>query len=120
MQGQKDIGALLVARQMRIRRIGPLVEPANLYHVVWQCLDAGLPTFMEKPAGITAYQAESLCRKSEEAGQILQVGFNRRHIPLVRQVVDMVHQLRLRDGTRGITSRCVGGGIGSAELIVRR
>ena len=69
-----------------------LVEPASLFHVVWQCLDAGLPTFMEKPPGITAYQAESLCRKAEEAGQILQVGFNRRHIPLVRQVVDMVRE----------------------------
>jgi predicted dehydrogenase len=69
-----------------------LVEPASLFHVVWQCLDAGLPTFMEKPAGITVYQAESLCRKAEEAGQILQVGFNRRHIPLVRKVVDMVKE----------------------------
>ena len=52
-----------------------LVEPASLYHVVWQCLDAGLDTFMEKPPGITLYQAESLCRKAAEAGHILQVGF---------------------------------------------
>jgi len=69
-----------------------LVEPASLFHVVWQCLDAGLDTCMEKPAGITAYQAESLCHKAAEAGRILQVGFNRRHIPLVRQVVDMVKE----------------------------
>ena len=69
-----------------------LVEPASLYHVVWQCLDAGLDTFMEKPPGITAYQAESLCRKVAEAGRILQVGFNRRHVPVVRQVVDMVKE----------------------------
>jgi UDP-N-acetylglucosamine 3-dehydrogenase len=69
-----------------------LVEPASLYHVVWQCLDAGLDTFMEKPPGITLYQTESLCRKAAEAGRILQVGFNRRHIPLVRQVVDIVKE----------------------------
>jgi predicted dehydrogenase len=69
-----------------------LVEPASLFHVVWQCLDAGLDTFMEKPPGITAYQAESLCRKAAEAERILQVGFNRRHIPLVRQVVDLVRE----------------------------
>jgi acetyl-CoA C-acetyltransferase len=37
-----------------------------------------------------------------------------------RQIVDMVHQLRRRDKELGLTSRCVGGGIGSGELIVRR
>ncbi|MBN1934438.1 MAG: Gfo/Idh/MocA family oxidoreductase [Anaerolineae bacterium] len=67
-----------------------LVEPGNLFHVVWSCLDAGLPTFMEKPPGIDLYQAQSLARKSAETGRILQVGFNRRHIPLVRHVVDLV------------------------------
>lgn len=36
-----------------------------------------------------------------------------------RQVVDMVNQLIKRDGKIGITSRCVGGGIGSGEAIVR-
>jgi len=34
-----------------------------------------------------------------------------------RQVVDMVHQLRRRGGRRGLTSRCVGGGIGSGEVV---
>jgi acetyl-CoA C-acetyltransferase len=34
-----------------------------------------------------------------------------------RQVVDMVHQLRLRGGRIGVTSRCVGGGIGSGEVV---
>ncbi|NOZ00300.1 MAG: thiolase family protein [Deltaproteobacteria bacterium] len=34
-----------------------------------------------------------------------------------RQVVDMVHQLRRRGGKLGVTTRCVGGGIGSGELI---
>ena len=78
--------------QENLDAVFALVEPASLFHVVWQCLDAGLHTFMEKPPGITLYQAESLCRKAAEAGQILQVGFNRRHIPLVRQVVDMVRE----------------------------
>ncbi len=34
-----------------------------------------------------------------------------------RQVVDMVWQLRRRGKALGVTSRCVGGGIGSGELI---
>jgi acetyl-CoA C-acetyltransferase len=36
-----------------------------------------------------------------------------------RQVVDMVHQLHRRDAAIGVTSRCVGGGIGSGEVLVR-
>jgi acetyl-CoA acetyltransferase len=36
-----------------------------------------------------------------------------------RQVVDMVWQLQRRGARVGLTSRCVGGGIGSGELIVR-
>ncbi len=36
-----------------------------------------------------------------------------------RQVVDMVHQLRRRDKQVGLTSRCVGGGIGSGEVLIR-
>jgi len=37
-----------------------------------------------------------------------------------RQIVDMVHQLRRRDKECGVTTRCVGGGIGSGELLIRR
>ncbi|MFV2073591.1 MAG: acetyl-CoA C-acyltransferase [Thermoanaerobaculales bacterium] len=37
-----------------------------------------------------------------------------------RQVVDMVHQLRRRDREIGLTSRCVGGGIGSGEVLISR
>ena len=36
-----------------------------------------------------------------------------------RQVVDMVHQLRKRNARIGVTTRCVGGGIGSGEVLVR-
>jgi acetyl-CoA C-acetyltransferase len=36
-----------------------------------------------------------------------------------RQVVDMVHQLERRDKRIGVTSRCVGGGIGSGEVLIR-
>ena len=35
-----------------------------------------------------------------------------------RQVVDMVHQLRRRGKNIGLTSRCVGGGIGSGEVVI--
>lgn len=38
----------------------------------------------------------------------------------VRQVVDMVQQLGKRGKSVGVTARCVGGGIGGGEVIVRR
>ncbi len=37
-----------------------------------------------------------------------------------RQVVDMAHQLRRRGGDIGVTSRCVGGGMGSGEVLISR
>lgn len=37
----------------------------------------------------------------------------------VRQVVDMVHQLGLRGKSIGVTTRCVGGGMGGGEVVVR-
>lgn len=36
-----------------------------------------------------------------------------------RQIVDMVHQLHRRDGRLGVVTRCVGGGIGSGEVLER-
>ena len=57
-------------------------SPSHMLADLLYCLDAGLDTFMEKPPGITLFQAESLCRKAAESQRILQVGFNRRHIPL--------------------------------------
>lgn len=37
----------------------------------------------------------------------------------VRQVVDMIYQLGKRGKSVGMTTRCVGGGIGSGEVIIR-
>jgi acetyl-CoA C-acetyltransferase len=36
-----------------------------------------------------------------------------------RQIVDMVHQLHRRDARIGVVTRCVGGGIGSGEVVER-
>ena len=47
-----------------------LVEPSNHFHVVMASLTAGLDVFMEKPPGITLFQAESMMRKAEEKGCI--------------------------------------------------
>lgn len=83
-----------------------LVEPSNLFHVVMGCLEAGIHTFMEKPPGITSYQAASLLRASQAAGRILQVGFNRRHIPLVRKVVDTMRNATTINQVEGRFMKC--------------
>lgn len=68
------------------------VEPASLFHVVRRCLETKLPTLMEKPPGITSFQAHSLARLAEENGVFLEVAFNRRYVPLVKKVVEFVRE----------------------------
>lgn len=69
-----------------------LVEPANLFHVTWHAVEAGAPVFMEKPPGLTSMQAGSLAKKAAEKKAILQVGFNRRHIPVVKRALEIVRE----------------------------
>ena len=83
-----------------------LVEPSNLYHVVLSCLRAGLPTFMEKPPGVTLFQAQGLLRAARAAGVALQVGFNRRHVPLVRRVVGMMREMTTITQVEGRFMKC--------------
>ncbi len=76
--------------QEKIDAVFCLVEPGNMFHIAWQSMHAGYDTFCEKPPGITSYQTEALARKSAESGRKLMVGFNRRFIPAVRKVKEIV------------------------------
>lgn len=67
-----------------------LVEPGSMFHVASLSIEHGYHTFIEKPPGITAYQADSLARKADAAGKIMMVGFNRRFIPVVRKTKEIV------------------------------
>lgn len=64
-----------------------LVNPERTYWVVNDCLKAGLNVLMEKPAGIDSYQAHSMARTAKEMGKIAAVAMNRRHMPLVQEVL---------------------------------
>lgn len=70
-----------------------LVEPDRLFRAAQDCLTAGVPVLMEKPAGISAHQAESLSRISGETGVTCAVAMNRRHIPLVRHVAKRMREV---------------------------
>ena len=64
-----------------------LVNPDRTYWVADTCMKAGVNVLMEKPAGINAYQAHSLARTAEATGKIAAVAMNRRHIPLIQEVL---------------------------------
>ena len=83
-----------------------LVEPGSLFHVVMICLEHGLPTFMEKPPGVTSFQAKALCRAADKAGVILQVGFNRRHVPVVQQAVKLMREATTISQVEGRFMKC--------------
>ena len=68
-----------------------LTQPDMLFRPAMDCLAAGLHVFMEKPMGITLFQAGALRAEAERRRRLLHVGFNRRYIPLV---VEMVRRLR--------------------------
>ena len=67
-----------------------LTDPDRLFRPTLDCLRAGVHVLMEKPPGITTFQAETLLREARAAGRICQVGFNRRFIPLVQHVVEFM------------------------------
>jgi predicted dehydrogenase len=63
-----------------------LVPPDGLFRIAGDCLLAHTHVFMEKPMGITLFQANTLRELAETQKRILHVGFNRRYIPLVKEV----------------------------------
>ena len=79
MLAKEDLDAVVV-----------LVNPDRTYWVAYDCLMAGKHVLMEKPAGINSYQAHSLERTAAEVGKIAAVAMNRRHIPLVQEVLKKV------------------------------
>lgn len=67
-----------------------LVEPGSMFHVASLSIEHGYHTMMEKPPGITSYQADSLARKADSMGKHVMVAFNRRFIPVVRKTKELV------------------------------
>ena len=69
-----------------------LTQPDALFRAANDCLRFGLHVFMEKPLGITAYQARTLRDSAVAQGCVLHAGFNRRYIPLVREALRIVRE----------------------------
>lgn len=107
---------MLAREAAELDAVFALVEPGNMFHVAWRCLDAGLDTFCEKPPGISLIQAQALARKATEAGKVLQVGFNRRHIPVVREALDIVRRSTYVTQVEGCFFKCGTGAFDHGSL----
>ena len=70
-----------------------LVNPDCTFRIARDCMEAGFHVMTEKPAGIDAFQAHSLERTSEKTGKICAVAMNRRHIPLVTEVLKKMREV---------------------------
>lgn len=95
--------------------IPPLLERADLALV-----DVDLFEINEAFAAVLASAFHDIPDLPQDATNLWGSGVSIGH-PVgctgARQIVDMTHQLRRRGGRVGLTSRCVGGGIGSGEIL---
>ena len=70
-----------------------LCEPDRQFRPALDALTAGKHVLLEKPPGLTLFQARTLMRAARQHNRILQVAFNRRFIPLVQDVVRRMRDL---------------------------
>lgn len=77
-----------------------IMPPHQFYDIAVDCLKHGINLFVEKPPGLTRSQTESLAWFAEKYGCKTMVGFNRRFIPLMRRVREIVEE-------RGPINQCV-------------
>lgn len=68
-----------------------VLTPDNQHAVVAQrTLDAGIPTFCEKPLDVTLEAVDELLETAFRTGTKLYVGHNMRHMPVVRQMREII------------------------------
>jgi predicted dehydrogenase len=86
-------GEMLNKERDNIDAVFVLTEPDALFRIAADCLNAGRHAFIEKPMGITAFQANSLRECAVKNKKILHTGYNRRYIPLVAEIVSQMRKL---------------------------
>jgi len=70
-----------------------IIMPPHLLHdLVIECLKKRVNVFIEKPPGISLVQIEAMARLAEKNGCKTMVAFNRRYIPLLRKVKEIVEE----------------------------
>src|SRR3984893_19263458 len=71
-----------------LRPAGALVLSASRSHADLACrlLEAGIAVYLEKPMALDVASARTVAECADRTGQLLMVGFNRRHAPLYQQL----------------------------------
>lgn len=69
-----------------------LMPPQHLFPLVIHCLSQQHHVFIEKPPGVTLHQTKEMARAAEKNDCKTMVGFNRRFIPLLREVKTIVEK----------------------------
>jgi predicted dehydrogenase len=73
-----------------------VLTPDNQHAAVAvRTLNAGIPTFCEKPLDVTIEAAELILRTAHETGTRLYVGHNMRHMPVAVQMRELIEQGRI-------------------------
>jgi predicted dehydrogenase len=80
-------------RDAKVDAVYVLTPPDGLFRAASDSLLASKHVFMEKPMGITAYQARTLRDLAAAQKRILHVGYNRRFIPLVKEMLARMREL---------------------------
>jgi predicted dehydrogenase len=80
-------------RDAGIDAVYVLTPPDGLFRAASDSLLASKHVFMEKPMGITAYQARTLRDLAAAQKRVLHVGYNRRFIPLITEMVSKMREL---------------------------
>ena len=85
-----DLSELLT----RDRPDGVVLATPNAWHVpqALQCVQAGLPTLVEKPIAPTVAEAESLVEAVQRSGVPVLIGHHRAHSPIMARARDAVAQ----------------------------
>jgi len=78
--------------KVKVDAVYIIMPPHHLYDIVVYCLRKGLNVFIEKPPGVSLYQTKSMAILAKRYGCKTMVGFNRRFIPLIRKVREIVEK----------------------------
>ncbi|MCA1216834.1 Gfo/Idh/MocA family protein [Streptomyces sp. 8L] len=96
-QCHADLDALIAARPDAAFVHAPTAAHPG---IVGTLIEAGIPTYVDKPIAATYADAERLVRLAEERGTTLAVGFNRRFAPSYAQCLEHPRDLVLMQKNR--------------------
>ncbi|MCK5804740.1 MAG: Gfo/Idh/MocA family oxidoreductase [Lentisphaeria bacterium] len=67
-----------------------VMPPQDSFNLLQDCLTRGFHTFSEKPPCVTTFQTKALAAIAEKNGCITQLGFQRKHVPLLKKMRAMI------------------------------